>query len=714
MKLVSTVINAALVSAIAFGSLADEASAQGDFNVLSPEATRTPPRKMLSAYLLAEAQKHFDARKAEVAGLKTPDDVRKRQAMLRTRMMEALGGFPEKTPLNPQVVGKDQRDRYRIEKVIYESRPHHHVTATLYLPDGKGPHPGCIMPIGHSSNGKAAEYIQRGSILLAKNGIAVLAYDPIGQWERRQLLDDQLKAAIPNSTNEHTLVGVGALLVGSSTATYRIWDGIRSLDYLASRPEIDAKRLGCTGCSGGGTLTSYLMALDDRILAAAPSCYITTLERLFATIGPQDAEQNITGQVALGIEHADYLTMRTPRPTLIATATRDFFDIQGSWTTFREATQIYGLMGHGERVNLVEYNTGHGYPKPQREAVTRFMRRWLMEKDDAVMEPAFAIVKDADLQCTRSGQVLEDFKGKSAFHLNLEAARRLQLKRLREPHANEDLIKDIRRLIALPDTIKPAKRIAISKDMHEAGKLRYRKCVFETEPGILVPALHFIGNKGPKGDLVLYVHGDGKSADAQAGGRIQALVEAGTDVLAIDVRGMGETAPGMPSAKPSFFGTDFKETYLALHLNRPLLGQRVFDVLTIAEFLRSDRTFPVPGISVWGIGNAAPIAMHAALLDPRIRGVVTHRGVLSWEAVVRSPIGYNQLTNVVPGALKTYDLPDLAMLMAPRSVAIQTPVDARLQPVTQAALDEAYVSARQAYRNKNAAGSLILTAGEAK
>ena len=89
---------------------------------------------------------------------------------------------------------------------------------------------------------------------------------------------------------------------------------MRSLDYLASRPEIDPTRLGCTGCSGGGTLTSYLMALDERIVAAAPSCYLTSLERLFATIGPQDAEQNITGQVAFGMEHADYCAAALPAP----------------------------------------------------------------------------------------------------------------------------------------------------------------------------------------------------------------------------------------------------------------------------------------------------------------------------------------------------------------------------------------------------------------
>jgi hypothetical protein len=197
---------------------------------------------------------------------------------------------------------------------------------------------------------------------------------------------------------------------------------MRSLDYLASRPEIDPKRLGCTGCSGGGTLTSYLMALDERIVAAAPSCYLTSLERLFATIGPQDAEQNITGQVAFGMEHSDYVLMHSPRPTLICAATRDFFDIQGTWTTFREAKRMYGLLGYGERMDLFESDSGHGFPKPQREAALRFMRRWLLNTDDAPTETEIATLKDADLQCTSSGQVLAQLHGQSVFDLNAERA----------------------------------------------------------------------------------------------------------------------------------------------------------------------------------------------------------------------------------------------------------------------------------------------------
>src|SRR6516164_3819543 len=416
-------------------------------------------RKMLYNYLLKECQRHFDARRKLVAGLKTPKEIQERQANLKAKFLAALGGFPEKTPLNARVVGKLQGDGFHVEKVIYESRPEHHVTANLYLPKSDGPVPGVLLPCGHSANGKAAEAYQRAAILMAKNGLAVLCYDPIGQGERIQLLNKEGKPAIAGSTSEHTMVGIGALLVGQSAATYRIWDGIRSLDYLASRREIDPKRLGCTGNSGGGTLTAYLMALDDRIVAAAPFCYITSLEKLFATIGPQDAEQNITGQVAFGMEHADYLTMRAPRPTLMCVATRDFFNIDGAWASFREAQPMFGKLGHGERVSIFEYDDKHGFSKPRREAAMRWMRRWLLNKDDAPVEGDFPVFTDAQLQCTRSGQVLEDFKGKSVFHLNALKAQEWAKKRdeNREKATIENMKKTIQRVIGSQPPTKPVK-----------------------------------------------------------------------------------------------------------------------------------------------------------------------------------------------------------------------------------------------------------------
>jgi cephalosporin-C deacetylase-like acetyl esterase len=684
--------------------LALPAAAQDKLNVLPAHIDSPAPRKMLYAYLLAQAQKHFDARREEIAALKTPADVHKRQDRLRAKFLEALGDFPEKTPLNAKVIGDEKRDGYRVERVIYESRPHHHVTATLYLPNGKGPFPAVLMPMGHSANGKADGSAQRACILLAQHGIAALPYDPIGQGERRQLLDEQGRPAIGSSTSEHTMVGVGALLVGRSTATYRIWDGIRSLDYLASRPEIDANRLGCTGCSGGGTLTSYLMALDDRIVAAAPSCYITSLERLFATLGPQDAEQNITGQVAFGMEHADYLNLRAPRPTLLCVASQDFFDNQGTWTTFREASRVYGILGHSERVALAEYNTKHGYPKPQREAVVRWMKRWLQEKDDAAVEGDIAIVKDRDLQCTRSGQVLEDFQGKSVFHLNAEREKELagQRDKLWATQSRDEMLKEVRGLIGVPTKVK-ACLVAGEGDVARDG-YTIRKLVFETEPGIRVPALDFVPQAGGDGTVTVYVHGQGKAADAAPGGPIEKLVKAGKRVLAVDLRGFGETAPGVAGKGPSFFGTDFKEAFLALHLNRPLLGQRTFDLLVVIETMAAAKN----PIHLVGVGAAGPVALHAAALDTRIKSVTLERSVLSWANVVRTPVSYNQLTNVVPGALKMYDLPDLAALVAPRGLTIRGSVDARDQVVKLAAVVNVYERAQATYRAQKAEAALDL------
>ena len=109
-------------------------------------------------------------------------------------------------------------------------------------------------------------------ILAARHGIAVLCYDPIGQGERFQMLNADGTPRYRLSTSEHSHVGVSCILVGQNAATYRIWDGMRALDYLESRPDIIKGKYGCTGISGGGTLTEYLMALDERIFCAAPGC----------------------------------------------------------------------------------------------------------------------------------------------------------------------------------------------------------------------------------------------------------------------------------------------------------------------------------------------------------------------------------------------------------------------------------------------------------
>ena len=643
-------------------------------NVLPPKSGGD----LLREYLLAECQKHFDARRAEVEALKTPEQIAARQKRLKAAWLEAIGPFPDKTPLNARVVGTLDRGDYRVEKVVYESRPNHHVTGNLYLPTkGKGPFPGVLVPCGHSHNGKASKAYQSVSILMAKHGFVSLCYDPFGQGERIQTLDANGKP-LARGTGEHTLVDIGARLVGLGAANYRIWDGIRSIDYLCSRPEVDPKRIGCTGNSGGGTMTSYLMVTDERIFAAAPSCYITSLEKLFATIGPQDGEQNVTAQVALGIEHADYLSMRLPKPTLILAATKDFFDIGGTWASFREAKRLASILGCGERVDILEMPGGHGYGPGQRTAALRWMRRWLLRTDDQPTEGDIKPEKDPDIQCTKSGQVLTDLKGTPIWDFTIARARELAPQRAAfwQAGPKAKCLAEVKRLAG----IRPRR---VKAEVKAAGPIeregcRIEKLVLERKGEVPVPALLFVP-KPRKGKLpgVLYLDGRGKARDARAGGAVEKLVTAGHIVLSIDLRGCGETSVVKPKR---YWNPEYSIAYLAIHINRCLLGQRVEDAREALELLAARPEVDAARLSIVGIERGGPVALHLAAIDNRLGEITIEQSIESWMDVVQTRLCKNQLNQIVPGALTRYDLPDLVAAIAPRKVIIRNPVDPTGKP----------------------------------
>jgi cephalosporin-C deacetylase-like acetyl esterase len=624
--------------------------------------------------LLEEAGRHFTARKQAIAAIKTPEDVARRQRAMKEFFRKSLGDFPERTPLNARVVGNLTLNGIRVENVIFESRPNHHVTANFYLPEGKPPFPGVLVPCGHAENAKAFADYQHICTLLAKNGIAAFCYDPIGQGERLQMLGKNGKPLVRN-TNEHTMAGIGALLVGRQLASYRIWDGMRALDYLAGRPEVDPGRLGCTGNSGGGTLTSYLMVLDDRIAVAAPSCFITSLERLFATIGPQDAEQNITGDVAAGFDHADFLTIRAPRPTMMTVGTRDFFDIQGSWDTFREAKLIYGRLGFGERLDLFESDEPHGFTRPRRVATARWMVRWLLGKDSAIDEPDFSVAPDSQLQCTRTGQVLLDFPGEvSVFDLNRQKERSLSAARSKTSRSDEELRTEVMARLGLKDPKLPPVRPKVLSVTPGSGHIT-RHLVFEMEPGLSLPGIEVRrdGN-GSVGATIVKLGvdwkaeppGDGLSKDV---GRI----------ILVDPSGLGATTPTTPAGRQSPFGPDWQEGLLAFRMSRPLLGKRVADLLRILAGLAEETDGGKHAdFRLVGVGLAGPIVLHAAVIDHGhlIKHASVERSLESWSLLIQSGMSRYQLSSVVPGALESYDLPDLVRALGPSRLTVHNPVDA--------------------------------------
>jgi dienelactone hydrolase len=658
-----------------------------DLNVLPPSPPvpkgTNAPLAMLDAYLKAAAFAALDKRKAEYEKVKTPEQVAAWQQARREFFERQLGGFPKRTPLNAKVAGTMDGGDYRVEKVIFESEPKHHVTGLLYLPKTPPPYPGVIVPCGHSANGKGAETYQRASILLAKNGLAAFCYDPIGQGERAQVLKPDGKAAL-GSTTEHTLVGIGSMLVGRNVATYRIWDGMRAIDYLQSRKEIDPKRLGCTGNSGGGTLTSYLMALDDRIVAAAPSCYLTSFRKLLERQGGQDGEQNIYGQIAFGMEHGDYVIMRAPKPTLMCVATRDMFDIAGSWDSFREAKRIYGRLGFANHVDLVEADEPHGFSTHLRVGAVRWMRRWLLGEDDDIIEPDFPIRKDPEIECSPKGQVMLMPGEKSVFDLNADAEKKLAGER-RALWAKGDALAKVRETAGVRplDTLQPAKCRAVGSV--ERQGYRIEKLVLEPETGIVLPALAVIPPK-PDGNAYLYLHGQGKQTDAAPGGPIEQLVTQGHLVLAVDLRGLGETEEKSRKWYSGSFGPvagDFYHSYL---LGRSLVGMWTEDALVCARFLAGYEAKGTPRkVHLVGVGAAGIPALHAAALEPQLFASLTLRRTLSsWASVLREPAAKDQLITAIHGALKVYDLPDLVTAFGKDKVTIEEPTNADGTVITSA------------------------------
>ena len=350
------------------------------------------------------AQQQLSDREAAIARIHTLSEARARQAWVRAKILELLGGLPDyQGPLNARVTGRIERPRYTIEKVVFESLPEFYVTADLYLPKAGGKHPGVLIPMGHWEQGKLAA--QPIAANLAMKGFVALAYDPVGQGERQQAYDRRIEASLMGgATDQHFQAGAQSILAGENFARYRIWDGMRALDYLVSRPEVDADKLGATGCSGGGTLTAYISALDPRIKVAAPACYINSWRQLFA--GPTgDSEQSFPFFLSSGLDVADYIELFAPKPWLINSTVGDFFPIEGARHAYQEALDWYRIYDAENHIRWAIGPGPHGTPLEIREAIYQWMIRWLKDGRGDFREEPVEMALDFDLLATPSGQV---------------------------------------------------------------------------------------------------------------------------------------------------------------------------------------------------------------------------------------------------------------------------------------------------------------------
>ena len=649
----------------------------GGLDVLAGEIDGVKAGGMMRAYLLGRVEGPIRRWKGDYEKRKTAEEIAAYQGRMREWVLQAIGGLPERTPLRAQVTGTVRRPGYRIEKIVFESRPKHFVTGLLFLPDAeafKPPYAGVISPCGHNPLAKEQEVYQSMGAILALSSMAGLVIDPIDQGERGQYLGEGGWPKL-SSVSGHINVGIGSILLGQNAARFEIWDDMRAIDYLQSRDDIDPRRIGCAGCSGGGTQTSYMMALDDRISAAAPSCYLTSMEKLLPTYGAPDCEQNLFGQLAFGLEHADWLMMRAPCPTLICAATKDAFDIGGTWETFRYAKRLYSRMGFPERVEILEDDVIHSYESGHREGTAQWMSRWLLGKDRHITEPKIELLTKEECRCTPEGQVMLLPGARSVYDLNEDREKELAKQRKAKWATGErtELLERVRRLAGIRRLSElPKPRIETRGTVARKG-YRIEKLLIEPEAGVALPALLFLPDMPKPGNVVLYVHQQGKSHDAGADGPIERLVRGGATVLAVDLRGTGET-----QAKQSgrVYDDEFKDASLAYLLGRSYVGMRAEDVLTCARYAAERSGDGDSKVQLIAVGNIGIPALHAAALEPELFATVQiSRMLKSWATIIHGRLNKNQMPNVIHAAIEYYDLPDLMETLG-KQLTLQRPVDA--------------------------------------
>ncbi len=643
--------------------LVNAPATRGENLDVPPEAIEGgTPGLMVHRYLARQAQQAIDRWKDDYEKRKTPEDIAAYQKRFRDAFVRAVGGWPERTPLNPQVVGTVARQGYRVEKIIFESQPKLYVTALLFVPDAKRfqpPCPGVLVPCGHAFEAKGYEEYQSLGALLALNGMAALVFDPIDQGERGQYMAEDGWPKLWG-IDGHTVMGIGSIPLGRNVALFEIWDGVRAIDYLQSRPEVDPNRIGCAGNSGGGTQTSYLMSLDDRIRAAGVSCFITSTARNLATRGVDDAEQQLFNQLNLGPHEADFIMMRAPSPVLLCCATHDFFDIGGTWESFRYAKRLFTRLGYAERVDITENDARHNFNSVQREAVARWMSRWLLLKDQVITEPKIELLTEKEYTCAPGGKVMSLPGARSVYDLNEDYENELAKRRESSWAAGDrgTLLEEVRRLAGirrLADLPKP--RVEILDTIVRKG-YKIDKLLIQPEDGISLPALLFWPENPNPDRVVLYLHDKGKAADAGVGGAIEQRVQAGDVVLAVDVRGNGQTQ----STTAGLFGPDYEDAQVAYMLGRSILGMRAEDILVCAKYATERATGGRDGtVDLVATGNIGIPALHAAALEPGLfHSVKLRRMLVSWSTIIHNRInGPAVMACIIHGALQHYDLPNL-------------------------------------------------------
>ncbi len=651
------------------------------------------PSAELSEQFLKFVQQQGRSLRANDAPPQSLDAWTATQQQLRRRLIRSWGGFPRTaSPLEPHIVGHVQRDGYRIEKLLLQTRPGVLMTANAYVPSGAGPHPAVLCVHGHWRGAKHEPVVQSRCIGLAKLGFFVLMVDAFGAGER----------GIETALGEYHGEMVAATLwpTGLTLAGLQVYENMRAVDYLQSRPEVASGKIGVTGASGGGNQTMYVGAVDERLKCVVPVCSVGTYQ---AYLGAACCMCEVTPAALTYAEEAAVLALVAPRALMVVNATKDAFQfsVAEAQKSLQNAAPVFALYDRPDHLRHAVFESRHDYNQAMREAMYGWMTLHLKGEGDGspIPEPPLETETTETLRCFPGQTRPENFVTLPKFAAR-EAKRLLEARpnsnHLEQWEAEETLMRESmpRVLGGLPQPTP------LDVEIHRTGDTQ--SVTLSSEPGITILASRHFAATEPAGLAVLLDLDQGREAADSA--VAESFRERHWDVATADLRATGATAHRSDKIGRA---PDHNTAEWSMWMGRPLLGQWAWDVHRLLDAFAADARGLPKTVAVVGVGPASLIALCAAALDRRINRVATIGGLTSFVSDV--PYEGQRLGILAPGILRDLgDVPQIASLTAPRRLVIAGGVRGAGEPLSMAQLQSDFARTRTVYQLHQAAEQLAI------
>ncbi|MBM3473575.1 MAG: hypothetical protein FJX75_09930 [Armatimonadetes bacterium] len=611
-------------------------------NLMRASAEAAPPPEQWTLLSEAELQSMQQAYVDRMAAPKNPHaatlaEWEARRAIVRRHVLESLGLVPEpeRVPLKVHVSGQLDREGYVIKRVYWQTWPNYYASGYLYVPENGTSHlPAILNPHGHWENGARNPVVQARMIGLARKGYVALSIDSVHAYD---------------------------YYAGVTPLTVMTWNNIRGIDLLCSLPEVDPERIGCTGCSGGGQQTFYLMCLEDRLRAAVPVNLVSEARRIISAEMHHCPCNHVAGFMA-ETDETEASAVFAPRPALYICVTQDWtkwFPQEG----YPEIKAIYDLCGAPDKANCIQHDWHHDYSQPMREQAYGWFNRWLKGIDDPEQ------AKEGDVQ-PESLETLATLDGPPPEARGPEAIfQERRASRAPSPRLTASAVPGrLRALFGEPDEFCDPDPHVVGRESLD-GVLAVRVLV-HTEPDIRVPVVLLLPEqRNGRLPAVVVASSEGKAAvlssrwDALTG-----LVRGGTCVAVADVRLFGEWSyrAEIQGLNGIFFG-------------RPPAALAAHDLLAVAAWLRGRPEIDPAQVGLLGFRDGGPAALMAAAMDSRV-SFVAAPDIGKTYAQGRTEPAASHLVTVG-------DLPDIAAGCAPRPVATGAGVADVWQWLRQAAAE---------------------------